>query len=66
MEIEECVCTAHYTAAGEGRHFIVVACICEKHIIIYDVDDAISILRVLDTRTDYIRAILSELSENED
>lgn len=45
----------------EGRYLI-----CEKHIIIYDVDDAISILRVLDTRTDYIRAILSELSENED
>lgn len=43
----------------EGRYLI-----CEKHIIIYDVDDAISILRVLDTRTDYIKAILSELSES--
>jgi plasmid stabilization system protein ParE len=40
----------------EGRYIV-----CGKHIVIYDIDEAISILRVLDTRTDYIKAILSEL-----
>lgn len=29
-----------------------------KYIVIYDVDEAISILRVLDTRTDYVKALL--------
>jgi len=30
-----------------------------KYIIIYSIDEAVSILRVLDTRTDYIRILLS-------
>lgn len=31
-----------------------------KYIVIYDVDEAVSILRVLDTRTDYVRILLAE------
>lgn len=31
-----------------------------KYIVIYDVDEAISVLRVLDTRTDYMRVLLSD------
>ena len=36
--------------------------ICQRYIVIYDVDEAVSILRVLDTRTDYAKVLLSELS----
>lgn len=35
--------------------------ICNKNIIIYDVDEAVSVLRVLDTRTDYAKVLVSEL-----
>lgn len=35
--------------------------ICGKHMVIYDIDEAASIIRVLDTRTDYLTIILSEL-----
>ena len=31
-----------------------------RYIICYEIDEAISILRVLDTRTDYVRALFSE------
>jgi len=34
--------------------------IAGKYIVIYDVDDAISILRVLDTRTDYVKVLLAD------
>ena len=30
-----------------------------KYIVIYDVDEAVSILRVLDTRTDYVKILLA-------
>ena len=33
-----------------------------KYIVIYDVDEAVSILRVLDTRTDYWRVLLADKS----
>ncbi len=39
----------------QGRYLI-----CGKHIVIYDIDEAISIIRVLDTRTDYLRILLAE------
>ena len=32
-----------------------------KYIIIYDVTDAIDVLRVLDTRTNYLRALITSL-----
>ena len=35
--------------------------IAGKYIVIYDVDESVSILRVLDTRTDYVREFLSEV-----
>ena len=31
-----------------------------KYIVIYDVDEAVSILRVLDTRTDYVKVLLAD------
>jgi len=31
-----------------------------EYIVIYDVDDAVSILRVLDTRTDYVKILLAD------
>lgn len=37
-------------------HCIIVG----RYIVIYDVDEAVSILRVLDTRTDYVRILLAE------
>ena len=40
----------------EGRYLI-----REKNMIIYEVGDVVSIIRVLDTRTDYIRILHTEL-----
>ena len=34
--------------------------IAGEYIVIYDVDEAVSILRVLDTRMDYVRVLLSD------
>lgn len=34
-----------------------------KYLVVYDLDEAVSVLRVLDTRTDYVRELLFELSE---
>ncbi len=31
-----------------------------KYIVIYDVDEAVSILRVLDTRTNYVKVLLAD------
>lgn len=31
-----------------------------KYMVIYDVDEAVSILRVLDTRTNYLKALLTD------
>lgn len=31
-----------------------------KYLVIYDVDEAVSILRVLDTRTDYLKVLLAD------
>ena len=31
-----------------------------KYVVIYDVDEAVSILRVLDSRTDYVKVLFSE------
>lgn len=36
--------------------------ICQRYIVIYEVDEAVSVLRVLDTRTDYAKVLISELS----
>ena len=31
-----------------------------KYIVIYEVDESVSVLRVLDTRTDYVKVLLAE------
>lgn len=31
-----------------------------KYIVIYEVDEAVSVLRVLDTRTDYVKVLMAE------
>lgn len=33
--------------------------IVEKYLVVYDLDEAVSVLRVLDTRTDYMRELFS-------
>ena len=35
----------------------------QKYMIVYEVTDAVSILRVLDTRTDYLNILLHELQD---
>lgn len=41
-----------------GRELDGYCIITGKYIVIYDVDEAVSVLRVLDSRTDYVKAIL--------
>ena len=43
-----------------GREIDGYCIITGKYIVIYDVDEAISILRVLDTRTDYVKVLLAD------
>ena len=43
-----------------GREIDGHCIITGKYIVIYDVDEAVSILRVLDTRTDYVKVLLAE------
>ena len=43
-----------------GRELDGWCMIAGKYIVIYEVDEAVSVLRVLDTRTDYLRILLSE------
>ena len=43
-----------------GREIDGYCIITGKYIVIYDVDEAVSILRVLDTRTDYVKVLLAE------
>ena len=35
----------------------------KKYMIVYEVTDTVSILRVLDTRTDYLNVLLHELQD---
>jgi len=43
-----------------GRELDGYCIITGKYIVIYDVDEAVSVLRVLDTRTDYVKVLLAE------
>ena len=43
-----------------GREIDGYCIITGKYIVIYDVDEAVSILRVLDTRTDYVKVLLAD------
>ena len=43
-----------------GREIDGWCIITGKYIVIYDVDEAVSILRVLDTRTDYVKVLLAD------
>ena len=43
-----------------GRELDGWCIIAGKYIVIYDVDEAVSILRVLDTRTDYVKILLAD------
>ena len=55
--LKENPCPGFDLSAKTGREIKGSGLVSGKYLLIYDIDDCISILRVLDTRVDYLRMI---------